>query len=329
MQRKKFISLGILVILLLLSVYFIFGQTFKSNEPEDPKQITPEPVSSGDDTVVLMLGGDVMLGRNVMQTTIKYGDYSYPFGKIFKVTGGSDMFFVNLENPIIENCPAHLGGFKFCAPPEMIVGLKKANINIVTLANNHNLNYGRDGLMQTIKYLEKEGISSTGINEMVIKEFKGITIGFIGFDFTVNIPTEIDYQLVGDSDPLVDYLIVGVHWGNEYEAKAGRRQREWAREIVSRGADIIVGHHPHWVQDYECIDTDGNILNSENNCNAVEGKPVYYSLGNLVFDQMWSEETKKGMLVRLVLNGKGIVKEERYDTYMRNIGQPEIGEFDN
>ncbi len=93
----------------------------------------------------------------------------------------------------------------------------------------------------------------------------------------------------------------------EYQNTALPGVQNLARQLVDLGADVIVGHHPHWVQNIEHI----------------EGKPVYYSLGNFIFDQMWSEETKKGLAIRLTFDGVKIVKEEKLPTYMKQTGQPE------
>jgi poly-gamma-glutamate capsule biosynthesis protein CapA/YwtB (metallophosphatase superfamily) len=312
------------------------------------------------DTISVIFGGDVMLGRMVMQTSLNNKDSSYPFNEIADITKSSDIFFVNLENPIMEKCPLTSEGFKFCSRPEMLQGLIKAGINIVNLANNHSGNYGLNGIAETRKYMDSEGIVYTGINNLAIKSFSNFSIGFLGFDFTVNSPSEADYQLIKDSDKKVDFLIVGVHWGEEYKNTANKSQRKWAGEMVKNGADIIIGHHPHWVQDYECIPFSHSGLPTEvlmkveaqrseaiesassvlppsivtpakagiylnrSLCDGISGKPVYYSLGNLVFDQMWSEETRKGMLVKMEIGKNGITKEERFNTYIRDIGQPEI-----
>lgn len=307
-----------------------------SNLPNHPniKNLDNEDVAN-EKPITLLLGGDVMFGRMVMQTSLKNKNYSYPFEKISDFTGDSDIFFVNLENPIIENCSTTDSGMIFCALPQMLEGLDKAGVNVVNLANNHTGNYGQKGIKETEQFLNDKIILITGINNLVVKEFNSISIGFLGFDFTIKSPTERDYKLIRDSDPKINYLIVGVHWGEEYKDKANSNQRKWAREMIKNGADIIVGHHPHWVQDFEClsypeiendiytqcVDTSSPLRCT---CDGITGKPVYYSLGNLVFDQMWSEETKKGMLVKLELNKNRISKEERINTYMKNVAQPEI-----
>lgn len=234
--------------------------------------------------VEVILTGDVMLGRSVMSVSLKSkNDPNYPFEKVGETLKSADLTFINLENPIIEDCPFTNSGFTFCTDPKMISGLKFAGIDVATLANNHTQNYGEEGLKKTSNFLEENDIKVVGMDNLVIQTKKETKFGFLGFDFTLKNIKQSDLDLVKDSKGKVDVLIVSVHWGEEYQARANKVQREIAKKLVEAGADIVVGHHPHWVQDEE----------------EINGKPVYYSLGNLVFDQMWSEETKKGMIVRL------------------------------
>lgn len=271
------------------------------NNEEDFIETVEEP------TTEIILVGDIMLGRTVMTTALNTkGDAKYPFLFVADRLRAADVVFANLENPIIENCPDHYDGFIFCADPRMIEGLQYAGIDIVSLANNHTLNYGSDGLTQTKEYLTNANIDYVEEGRLVIKEINGIKFGFLGFEFLTHEPNEAHYQLIAEIDPKVDVLIVGIHWGAEYQSVSSEKQQQWARELVKAGADVISGHHPHWIQQHETIN----------------GKPVYYSLGNFVFDQMWSEETKSGHAVKLIYSGKALIKEEQMKVYMKNWSQP-------
>lgn len=326
MRRLK---TSILVLLLFLLSGFVVGLRL-INVPKEENASFQKDIPDGDMTrqkslnATVIFGGDVMLGRNVRETALLLHDYSYTTERIKEYTRPSDIFFVNLENPVIEDCPNHFGGFTFCAPPKMLDGLSTAGVNIVSLANNHSGNYGISGLEETKLYLKDRLISFVGQDNFEIKEVNGIKFGFLGFDFTVKEMSNENLRLIEDLNSKVDFLIVGVHWGEEYKDKANSNQRKWARQMVSHGADIVVGHHPHWVQDFECLNDKGNDTISTSLCDGVSGKPVYYSLGNLIFDQMWSEETKKGMLVKLVIEKRGITQEERMKTYIEKTGQPRI-----
>lgn len=298
--------------LLILSAAFFGLLLYLINFfPKRNSQVTPvinNPLAPFSRDVSVILTGDVMLGRSVMITSLDLGDPAYPFRKVGQTLSEADIVFLNLENPVIEGCPRILGGFTFCADPKMIEGLTFSGVDVVTLANNHSANYGQDGVKETEKLLSEKGIESVGLGNLAIKKVKGITFGFLGFDFVFKSPKDSDFELAKASDSRVDVLIVGVHWGVEYKDKANANQRLWAKKLVELGADVVVGHHPHWVQDDEKID----------------GKPVYYSLGNFVFDQMWSEETKKGLAVRLTFRDGALIKEERLPTYISSWAQPEF-----
>lgn len=259
--------------------------------------------------VEVILVGDTMLGRTVMTTSLdKKKDPNYPFLLVVGELKSADLVFANLENPLIENCPRHYEGLIFCADPKMTDGLVYAGIDVVSLANNHSRNYGQKGLNETIKILGEKGVAYTGLNNLVIKEVRGTKFGFLGFEFVDKWPTQKDYELVVDSDRKVDVLIVGVHWGVEYKAVASAKQKEIAKKLVENGADVIAGHHPHWVQDSEYIN----------------GKPVFYSLGNFVFDQMWSTKTREGLVMRLTFQDRQLIKEEKLPIFMTDWAQPEF-----
>lgn len=272
--------------------------------------ITPQPTMVSN-KVTLIAGGDVMLGRSVMGATFDSNDFLYPFHFIADEFKSADISFINLENPITKSCKRHVGGFTFCADPRQIEGLKYAGIDVITLANNHTYNYGKSGIEETKKILKENNFLITGEQEFAVKEVNGIKFGFLGFDKSQQTKptlTEQERTLIIQSDEKVDVLVVGMHWGTEYQNIALPGVKILAKEIVDLGADVIIGSHPHWVQDYEMIN----------------GKPVYYSLGNLIFDQMWSEETKKGMVVKMYFENGKFIKDEKLSTYTRKIGQPEF-----
>lgn len=268
------------------------------------------PLKAFSRDVEIILTGDVMLGRTVMTKSLDSGDPSYPFRKVAGKLAEADLVFINLENPFTENCPRTSVGFKFCTDPKLIEGLKLAGIDIVTLANNHARDYGTDGLEKTVEFLKGAEIEAVGLGNLVIKQKKGIRFGFLGFDFVSKNPKDEDFKLVSDSDEKVQVLIVGVHWGEEYQDKANEFQREWARRLVEAGADVVVGHHPHFVQDSE----------------TMGGKLIYYSLGNFIFDQMWSQKTRQGLALKLTYRNGQLIKIEELPIYMSSWAQPEFVE---
>jgi len=301
-------------ILILLPLIFLNIYLFRVYRTSISKIIFPvvsevfQAKPSQDKSTTIILGGDVMLGRSVMTKSFALNNYAYPFLKIGSFLKSANLVFVNLEAPFFTPCPKKYSGMVFCTDPKMVQGLVDAGVDVVTLENNHILNYGQEGLRQTKVVLSQNQINWVGFGEMTIKTINGTKFGFLGFDFLSKKPTEKDYEIIKKGKSLVDVLIVGIHWGGEYQAKAGSYQREIAKKVVAAGADVIAGHHPHWVQDVEYI----------------LGKPVFYSLGNLVFDQMWSENTKKGLLVTLTYEGSKLVKENQTRVYISEIGQPQL-----
>jgi poly-gamma-glutamate synthesis protein (capsule biosynthesis protein) len=242
-----------------------------------------------------------------MIKSLSMNDPSYPFRKVADKLNQADIFFADLENPIITNCPYSDSGFKFCADPKMVEGLKFAGIDVVSLANNHTLNHGNGGLSETEKILNFNGIKWVGNGNLEIIEKSGIKFGFLGFDFVDKLPKDADYQLVKDSKSKADVLIVMVHWGVEYTSQPTEVQILIANNLISAGADVVSGNHPHWVQTVDYIG----------------GKLVLYSLGNFIFDQAWSEETKQGIAVQLTYQNNNLIKTEKLPVYMRNFAQPE------
>jgi poly-gamma-glutamate synthesis protein (capsule biosynthesis protein) len=187
-----------------------------------------------------------MLGRSVMQKYVELNNYNYPFEKVNDKLKNADLVFVNLENPVIENCAPHIGGFKFCSPPESIDGLLFAGIDVVTLANNHTENYGQEGIEETKNFLTNRGISVTGLSELVILERGETLFGFLGFDKAQQTLPKLsaeEAKLIDESNSKVDILVVGMHWGVEYQDRALQGVRSLAQDIVKRGADVVVGHH--------------------------------------------------------------------------------------
>lgn len=272
--------------------------------PVSFSQLTKPPVNQ----TTIIFTGDIMLGRSVMGEAIDKNDYLYPFRNVQGFLADADITFGNIENAVIANCPRqYKGSFSFCTTPEIAKGLQESGFDVVTLANNHSYNFGNLGFEETKNNLSNLGIKSVGWGNLEIVEKNGIKFGFLGFDYvTSQRNIEADLKLIKDSDLKVDVLIVSPHWGEEYKATANSFQTSLAKRMIENGADLIIGHHPHWVQNSEII-------------GAV---PVYYSLGNFIFDQMWSEETKKGLVVKVIFEGDKIKEIQETHTYIPKIGQP-------
>ena len=310
-KKTNFIHLLLATLLIIIFSSWFFPKKslkFKVLEPVKSSPLSRFDLSPLKGEVKLVIAGDVMLGRSVLTKADKSGDYSYPFKNIAETFKSGDIVFVNLEAPFFDNCPRTDSGMIFCTDYKMAEGLVAAGVDVVSLSNNHITNYGQEGITQTKKLLDEKAISWTGLGKLVKKEVQGVSFGFLGFDFTSKALSDMDLKLIADSNLMVDILVVGVHWGEEYRSNPSDNQRNWAKEMVAAGADVIAGHHPHWVQEIEYI----------------EGKPVFFSLGNLIFDQMWSENTKKGEVAQITFENKNIKSIKTYQIYIGELGQPQI-----
>lgn len=300
MFRKIIISIFSIIIFVFVFYTLFFRE---SNNLQNYSKISPVK----NPETIIILTGDIMLGRSVMKTSLMKNDSIYPFKKIADVLKKADIVFGNLENPIVSNCEYSDSGFKFCADPKMIQGLNFAGIDILNLANNHTQNYGQEGFLQTMNNLTTNNIEYVGADNLVIKRVNGTNFGFLGFDFVTKEPKDVDYQLIMKSKNKVNVLIVMVHWGVEYTSNPTIIQKQIANELVFSGADVVVGNHPHWVQTIDYINE----------------KPIFYSLGNFVFDQPWSEKTKSGLVIKLIYEGAKLFRIESMEIYMKDFAQPE------
>lgn len=257
----------------------------------------------------LMVGGDVMLGRSVNTRSIKYDDYHYPFLNIRDLLSVADLTMVNLENPVISGCKPKDTGMIFCSPPESLLGLVWSGVDVVNLDNNHSHNYGFDGYLETKKHLNSYGLGYFDGEDYWQVSIRGTSVGVLGFDLVSDSSESRKKRMmeaVKQKKDKNEVMIVNLHWGNEYQSHPANWMKEVARELISNGVDLIVGHHSHVVGEYEEID----------------GVPVIYSLGNLVFDQMWSEETRVGMLVKFDFEGSRIVGKTGYPIKIYDYAQP-------
>ncbi len=172
----------------------------------------------------------------------------------------------------------------FCSNPEAVEGLTFAGVDVLSLVNNHDLNYGVAGREDSFRLLAAASISGVMPSTLVTQQVKGTRFGFLAYDeVTTSIVIEEMIERVASGAAETDVLVGIIHWGAEYQASASARQMTLGRAMVDAGMDVVVGAHPHWVQNIE----------------EYKGKLIFYSLGNFVFDQMWSEETRRGAAVEL------------------------------
>jgi len=271
------------------------------------------PESLAQKNVVLIAVGDSMLSRVVGQKMRAYNDYRYPFLKTGAFLRDADITFGNLETAVFPGPPIKTGEMLFRADTESLEGLIFAGFDLVSLANNHTPNFGTEGLQKTFAYLQESEIGFVGAGESeysarapYIIERNGITFGFLAYNDERVVPQSYAAQdghagtafmdslkMTEDVSVLknsVDFVIVSMHAGVEYTYTHSTRQKEFAHDAIDAGAALVIGHHPHWVQRME----------------KYKNGYIIYSLGNFVFDQMWSQETREGAIAIITFSQKEI-----------------------
>lgn len=262
----------------------------------------------GENNWSLIAGGDVMLGRTVNTQSIKHNDFTWAFKNISQLLKSADISFVNLESPLTLDCQPTDTGMIFCGSQDHLQGLVHAGIDVVNIANNHINNYGQKGIEETVNLLKSKDILPVGLGNIAVKEVGGIKVAFVGFDALGNLSNGEVLKTVSETKKMYPLVVTTFHWGTEYQKTPNNRQIELAHLAIDSGADIIIGHHPHWIQTEEIY----------------KEKPIFYSLGNLIFDQMWSEETKKGMIIKLNFTGEKLISTEHFPVTIFDYGQPKL-----
>ena len=297
------VFLGILAAVLLALPYFLTNSYKYNLEANlDGGEVFGKDVN-------LLFVGDIMLSRGVGNIMERTNNWRFPFLETADFLKEADLTMGNLEGPISSG-GADVGGvYSFRADPRAIEGLLYAGVDVLSLANNHIWDYGPQAFIDTIELLKGADISPVGgrLNYEraygpVVKKVGNTEIAYLAYTNLVPVTLSYGAPAVAFLDPDIvvsdvrvaksqaDIVIVSVHWGDEYETKENDFQKSTAHALIDAGADIIVGHHPHVIQPLEQY---GNGF-------------IAYSLGNFVFDQNFSEDTKEGAVLKVVLKNKKI-----------------------
>src|SRR5437660_7058064 len=187
--------------------------------------------------------------------------------------------------------------------------------DVANLANNHTSNYGAAGITATDQLLQQHGIKTSGLGPVAVIYCRGIKFGFIGFN---GVGRAIDQEAlkggIARAREQADIVVVQFHWGKEYArqpmADPGVPTPDdpvaIGHEAIDWGADIVIGNHPHWYQGIE----------------VYKGKLITYAHGNFVFDQMWSEETREGVIGTYTFYGTQLVSATWKAVRIYDYGQP-------
>ncbi|MDO4824433.1 MAG: CapA family protein [Bacteroidales bacterium] len=263
---------------------------------------------TADDSLVVVLTGDVLLDRGVRQQIDRHG-VGWLFDGVSDLFHDADATIINLECPLTDVATPVGKKFIFRADTEWAGELKKAGVTHATLANNHTNDQGLQGVASTVKCLERQGIIPLGAGKTERERLTPIIIykgdvrvavfnavmlhleNWMPDDEDAVVPNETDATTLAEAirhykaGHAADRVMVILHWGVEFQPYPSRSQRMQARMLLNAGTDVIIGHHPHVVQTVERID----------------GKTVMYSLGNFVFDQH-SPDTKKALMAEVVIS---------------------------
>jgi poly-gamma-glutamate capsule biosynthesis protein CapA/YwtB (metallophosphatase superfamily) len=289
------------------------------------QQKSTEP--PGDGSFEMAVVGDIMPGRR-MVSLIEEKGIDYIFQDVAPMFKGCGIVFGNLETPLVyENTEKDLkkNGKKsiyLMTEEKAADGLKYAGFNILSLANNHSLDYGQNGINQTIEILKSHGISFNGVkkgdlskpNEPTVIEVNGTKVGFLCYSEVSPWKFQATQSKYGtmpsyfkeikrdikNARPKTDILVIYLHWGKEGK-KVQKFQYVNAKKILDYGADLLISSHTHLFQDIE----------------RYKGKYIFYGLGNFVFD-MQDDITKDSAIVKIRIKDKKICCAKVVPIYIDN-----------
>jgi len=334
LMKSRCLLAYITVSLLIINILFlpsctgqIAGESPGLYQPDLYKLETALPTEN-----LMVAVGDVMLSRTVGDIISATSDPRAPFLETVEILEEADITFCNLENPFYDGEPQNGDRMIFGADPETIEGLKYAGFDIVSLANNHFGDQGTAGMSFTLSHLDENEIEYTGAGENELKsreptiiERNGVKFAFLGYN-DVKSAVRMGYAATADKpgfavltrDNLIQdiqyakerahVVVVSIHWGVEYEETPTERQITYAHLAIDSGASLVLGHHPHVIQPVE----------------EYEDGYIFYSLGNFVFDQMWSEETRIGLIARIFFQGGEIERVETIEVTIYDSHQPAV-----
>jgi poly-gamma-glutamate capsule biosynthesis protein CapA/YwtB (metallophosphatase superfamily) len=304
------------------------------NKTISKAQFNPQPLSlnnifsdnhtwiatlSADRVRTIISTGDIIPARSVNNNVVMRNNPNWPYEKVKQNTASMkpDILFINLESPLINNCPTTTEGMIFCGNVTNIEGLKYFGVNVANVANNHFDNHGYSAIQDTLSLLTNNGILTVGSTNPGFANIKGKTIAFLGYN-NIGAPEkgiawakeETIKQDIAAAKQKADIVIVQFHWGTEYMAQPDNNQKKLGRFAIDSGADLVIGNHPHWIQPIEFY----------------KGKLITYAHGNFVFDQMWSQKTREGVVGKYTFYDNQLIDVQYFPIQIDDYGQPHFVE---
>ena len=303
------------LVVTLLSVLGVSCATPPAPEAAPPIQAPvsipePVPVPTPPKDILLAAVGDIMLGGTATPELRKYG-YDHPFELTRSILKQAQIVFGNLEGPLTDaGVPATGKQYVFRSPPDQVApALARAGFNVVSLANNHSLDYGPEGLADTRAALDRAGIGYTGAGQNLAEARRpvymvadGVTVAFLAYSLTFpeefwagpNTPgTAFGHERfvradVATAREKAEIVVVSFHWGQEGKTELREYQTQLARAAIDAGAAAVLGHHPHVLQGVERYG-HGVIL---------------YSLGNFAFGSFSNTATRSVIALLAFRDGR-------------------------
>ncbi|MEW6094277.1 MAG: CapA family protein [Chloroflexota bacterium] len=258
--------------------------------------------------MTLALLGDINLGRGVHPSADS-------FAYLTSHLSAADLALANLESPLGQDVAADTTGYNLCAPADRAAFLADWNLDLLSLANNHQndcalsgggneVSAAVEGRLATQSILAAYGLTGLGPEPPKL-EINGLTLAFFAFD-DISIPLDAvaAAQAIRFAHEEGALVVVSVHWGVEYQAAPTDWQEALARQFAEAGADLVWGHHPHVLQRAEWIQPPAG------SGPAGGSTLVLYSLGNALFDQGGLDDTRQSALVLVTMNSDGVTDVE-------------------
>jgi poly-gamma-glutamate capsule biosynthesis protein CapA/YwtB (metallophosphatase superfamily) len=240
---------------------------------------------AGNRMMPLVAVGDIMLGGRARRVIAAQGA-DYVFEAVVPVLRRAQVAMGNLEGPFARIARRQERNFSYRMNPNWTKAIADARIGVLTLANNHLMDCGRSGVLETLSALDAAGIAALGAgsdsnhaHEPVIRQAGDVRIGMLGYYWNQRCgaktneagcavdSAEVLAKDIGCLRPQVDRVVVTFHWGVPYLREPSVEDRAKARFAIDCGADVVVGHHPHIIQPFEIY----------------RERPILYSVGNFTF----------------------------------------------
>ncbi len=301
-QKKRqaaVISIVAVAVVAVLAAFIAFTHTGLTAVADENSVVTADmlPEESGFAQFSLMATGDNLLHTKLYTEAAERAnnngyDFTYLYQDVAPLTKDADLCFINQETPLATAIKEVSSYPMFNTPSECITALHDIGFNVFNIVSNHSLDQGADGLKATIDFMETVPdslyVGAYYNKEEMEKphtiEVNGVSVGFVGFTemtngLTLNSDSELAFVYTSDEEEMeklikltdenADVVIVSVHWGDENITSALDRQKQLAQKFADWGADLVIGHHPHVLQEIETVTSaDGRDV------------PVVYSLGN-------------------------------------------------